>query len=73
MSTELQTIYGEKEVVDREARVSDYQSERLLLTSFWGGTDRGTCISLTIPSGQIQLTERNVEKLIKVLQEWVSR
>lgn len=71
MSTDLETVRGKKEIPDPETKTVNYADEQLLITSFYGGRDRGICISLTIPSGQIQLTESAVEDLVQTLTDWL--
>ena len=73
MSTKLDTVTGKRELPDPEHHKSIYYEESIFLTSFHGEPKRGQCISMTIPSGQIQLTEENVEKLIGILQKWIDR
>jgi hypothetical protein len=50
----------------------------LLVTSFWGGKDRGVCIQLTPRSGSevygsyAQLTLKEVEELTDCLLQWMA-
>ena len=72
MSTELKTIKGQQEIFEPQTKTSRYEDESMSMTSFWGGK-RGPCVSMTIPSGQIQLDECQVEDLVKELNHWLGR
>ena len=50
----------------------EYQDVTLSLTSFWGGTERGRSLQLTISNGNyIQLTKGAVEELRDSILDWL--
>lgn len=59
MSTEIKTIKGATET----------EETRLILTRFYGGSENGTMLQLTVtnPEGYIQLSKRDVFNLAKTL------
>ena len=65
MSTHIETINGIKESMLVH---NDKVSTTLSLTRFWGGAENGRMLQLTVSSdGYIQLTEKEVLKLSKIL------
>ena len=46
----------------------------LIVTQFWGGDKRGTCLQLTPETGEgfIQLTAAETESLGRILSEWLA-
>jgi hypothetical protein len=72
MSTELTPIKGRIEIPDGKTKTSSYKETELLLTSFYGGTENGRMIQLTLPLGicHIQMTQQQVRDLLMTLAEW---
>ena len=68
MSTHLKTIKGRAE----ESNGDDLIKAKLYITRFFGGEKHGAMLQLTIESdgvAYIQLTQKQVKKLAKVLSE----
>jgi hypothetical protein len=69
MSTDIKTIKGIKERGINDIEKSKVNTE-MSLTRFFGGKNKGQMLQLTMNNyeGYIQLTQKQVEKLIKVLE-----
>jgi len=63
MSTHIATLEGLKEEGSGKTKTS------MSITRFWGGPEKGRMIQLTINNseGYIQLTKKEINKLIKIL------
>ena len=62
MSTNLKTIQGVKE--------TNLKTD-IILTRFWGGSDRGSMMQISLPNDYIALTRNQTIELIKTLQYYV--
>ena len=74
MSTELKTLNAKIEVPDYTHKESTYKDTEVLLNSFSGGLVRGHSLQITFLNEKneychIQLDNKNVNELIKVLTE----
>ncbi len=70
MSTELKKIKGRYEKSHNGDCTVNYEKNVLYLTRFAGGKKNGAMLQLTISQeGYIQLTQKQVKNLIKILEE----
>ena len=73
MSTEIKQMTGKREVYFKGMEKTRYADSTLTLTRYWGGKKKGRMLQLTVSSDfgggaeYIQLTEKQVGKLVKVL------
>lgn len=74
MSTTIKEIKGRYEVAMRKSHnLPEYLPSTLSLTRFFGGKKKGAMLQITIHGGYsssyVQLTQKQVKKLAKVLQD----
>lgn len=73
MSHDIGGIAGCKEAIaSTEKREVSYKDNNLKLTSFWGGTQRGKCLQLSLNEDYIQLTKSEVVHLRALLNKWIA-
>ncbi len=72
MSEEITAIVGKTEYVkDPHTKEIGYKTQYLNVGSFYGGTDRGSCIQLTLDKDHIQLPKDKVILLRDALIQWL--
>jgi hypothetical protein len=71
MSTELKSTKGLEEIPVPNERRSEYEETHLLMTSYWGGRDKGRMVQLTPERDHIQLDKAGVQDLVNTLSDWL--
>lgn len=70
MSTKIATIKGVTEIPERGNASSVYQTKFIMISRFYGGEDRGTCISLQLGNSSIQLARDEIMYFADVLRNY---
>lgn len=76
MSTRIALISGKYEIPNPATMTCNYGRSDLLVTSFWGGVNRGKCLQITAVEDDAtvsysQLTKEQVLELRDVLSAWL--
>jgi hypothetical protein len=71
MSTNIATIYGEREAVIQPQKGKVQKSRQTMsITRFWGGSQNGVMLQLTIGNWYIQIDSKGIEELKEVLNNY---
>ena len=69
MGTEIAEIRGRHEKPQIGTFTSIYEPSIIRVKRFWGGTENGVMVQLTMNGGHVQLNREQMKELIEALME----